>query len=138
VARNWIIAALSQKPFVERTPRVKEGDIEMAPGGPGNWVIDTLQGTNPYPTLGKGKSSTQKCRLVGDMFILGRVNPLPTNISHTWWGTVQSTYMDTTFPCFSYPQCRFVTTSDKWKVYVIMRLLPALPTGYTSSGRKFD
>ena len=36
----------------------------------------TLQGTNPYPTWGKGKSSTQKCRLVGDMLVPKRASIL--------------------------------------------------------------
>ena len=36
-------------------------------------VGGTLQGTITYPTLGKGKSSTQKCRLGGDILVSRRV-----------------------------------------------------------------
>ena len=33
----------------------------------------TLQGTNTYPTLGKGKQSTQQCQTGGDMLVPRRV-----------------------------------------------------------------
>ncbi len=33
------------------------------------YVWHSLQGASPYPTLGKGKSSTQKCLFLGDMWL---------------------------------------------------------------------
>jgi len=47
-------------------------------GGKGNLLVALTKRDLPsweltYPTLGKGKSSTQKCQLGGDMLVLWRV-----------------------------------------------------------------